>query len=374
METTALLWLMNELTHSPFMGTLVVTLRFLPMIVFAFIGGIIVDRFNRRAVLEFALLAVVLLSIALAVLVHLNLVQPWHLLVYSVLDGVATSFNHPARNTLIPNLVKKEHLLNAITLDYSSVMASRIVGSPLAGFIIDFAGTTPVFGLRAAGAMVAMLWVSQVKAPSTPAEARRDTPLQNFTEGLLYIGKNKEVLTQVLLYLLPFFVMNSYTGLLPYFATNYLHIGADLYGILNAAPGLGAVLATLILASLVNFRHKRLSLLVSGILQGIGLVLFAFSSYYILSLILLIFIGVVNTAFMTLNNTMIQEMITDQMRGRVLALREVTFGLGPAGSLISGALAAIIGVSSALGIAGGISLVVLLAIWMGIPKVRQHKE
>lgn len=374
LEMTALLWLMNQLTHSPFMGTLMVALRFLPMIVFAFIGGIVVDRFNRRTTLLCTLFFLALLSIILAVIVHLGKIQPWHLLVYSVLDGIAISFNHPARNTLVPNLVKKEHLLNAITLDNASVMASRMIGAPLSGFIISVAGTTPVLGLRAAGALVAMLWLSQVHAPPTPADARRNSPLRNFVEGMRYVGKNKSVLTQVLMYLLPFFVTNSYTGLLPYYATNNLHIGAELYGVMNAAPGLGSVLATFILASFISLRRKGSLLIISGIAQGICLILFAFSPFYFLSVVMLVFIGGFGNAFMTLNNTLIQEMITDQIRGRVLSLREVTFGLGPAGSLISGALASIMGVAFALGIAGGISLAVLFGIILAVPQTRKQRS
>jgi MFS family permease len=372
METTALLWLINQMTHSPFMGTLMVTLRFLPMVIFAFIGGIVVDRLNRRMVLIYALAASAVISLALALVVHLDLVQPSHILVYSVLTGVVSSFNHPARNTLVPNLVKREHYLNAITLDNASVTGSRIVGTPLAGLIITLAGTTPVLGLRAAGAVLAIFWLSWVRAPATPPEAREKTPFHNFAEGIRYVGEHKAVLSQVLLYLLPIFITNTYTGLLPYLATDYLHIGADLYGVLNAAPGAGALIATFTLASLVNFQRKGFFLLLGGIAQGVGLIFFAWSSVYLLSLLLLIVIGGANTTFMTLNNTIIQEMASDRMRGRVLSLREVSFGLGPAGSLISGAIAGSLGVPLALGTAGGAAILVLLAILVALPETRER--
>jgi MFS family permease len=367
METTALLWLLNQMTHSPFLGTLLVTLRYLPMAVFAFIGGIVADRLNRRLLLIYALSASAVLSIALAVIVHAGFVRPWHLLVYSALTGIVTSFNHPARNTLVPNLVEKEHYLNAITLDNASVTASRIIGAPLAGFIIGMAGTTPVLGMRGVGALLAIVWLSWLRAPATPRDAKKNTPISNLVEGIHYVGENRAVLTQVLLYLLPFFITNAYTGLLPYFATDNLHIGPDLYGILNAAPGAGALLATFPLAALTNLRRRGLILLLGGIAQGAGLIFFAFSSFYPLSLFLLVFVGAANTVFMTLNNTTIQEMITDQMRGRVMSLREVSMGLGPSGSLISGGIAGILGVPSALGVTGGIAIVVLLSIIIALP-------
>ncbi len=372
MEITALLWLLNDMTRSPFMGTLMVALRFLPATLFAFLGGIVADRSNRRTLLISALLASFVLSIALAAIVHLGAVRPWHLLVYSALSGVIMSFNHPARNTLVPNLVKKEHYLNAITLDNSSVTASRVVGAPLAGFIINYAGTTPVLGLRAAGALLAILWLLLVRVPQMSSDVRRKTPWHNFTEGMGYVWRRKDVLTQVLLYLLPIFITNSYTGVLPYFARNNLGVGPDLYGILNAAPGIGAVGATLILASFVRVRRKGLFLLLAGIAQGVGLLLFAMSPFYFVCVLLLIFVGGTNTVFMTLNNTLIQEIISDEMRGRVTALREVSMGLGPSGSLVSGALAGVIGVPLALGFAGSLSLVVLLGILVGIPRARHR--
>jgi len=192
-------------------------------------------------------------------------------------------------------------------------------------------------------------------------------------EGIHYVRKHRDVLTQILLYLLPFFVTSSYTGLLPYFATNNLHVGPDLYGILNAAPGAGALLATFNLAALVNLRRKGLILLLGGIAQGVGLIFFAVSSFYPLSLFLLAFVGAANTVFMTLNNTTIQEMITDQVRGRVMSLREVSLGLGPSGSLISGAIAGILGAPLALGFTGGLSIAVLLSILIALPRT-QHRR
>ncbi len=372
MEMTALLWLINEMTHSPFMGTLMVTLRFLPRIIFAFMGGIIADRVNRRNLLNYTLLAAAVLSITLAALVHANLIQPWHLLLYTTLMGIATSFNHPARSSLLPNLVKKEHYLNAITLDNAAVMVSRIVGAPLAGLIIALFGTTPVLGLKAVGAILAIFCVSKIHSTEKQSESKKESHISNFMEGIHYIWKNKIILTQVLLYLIPFFINNSYTGLLPYYATNVLQIGADLYGIMNAAPGAGSAIAILILASRINLRRKAFLLILAGIIQGVSLIAFGFLPAYLLSILLIIIIGGAGTIYEVLNNTLIQEMIPDQVRGRVMSLREVAFGLGPSFSLITGSMAGALGVSLALGIAGGVPAVILLAILIVVPRTRSR--
>ena len=370
METTALLWLLNEMTDSPLMGTLMVTLRTLPMIVFAFIGGIVADRINRRLLLMYSLGAAAIFSAALAVLVHLNLVQPWLLLLYAAITGVVTSFNHPARSTILPNLVKREHFLNAITMDNVSVTGSRILGASLAGVIVNFAGTTPVLGVRAAGAVLSLVWIYMLRVHDTPTEAKKTSPWNNLVEGLHYVGEHKQVLSQVLLYLVPIYVANSYTGLLPYFATNVLHIGPSLYGFLTAASGLGAILVTFILANIKNLSRSSWMLFAGGMTQGLLLVVFAFSAYYALAFTVLMLLGAVGTIFMTVNNTIIQQLITDQVRGRVMSLREVSFGLGPSGSLISGAAAGSMGVPFAFIIAGIITVVLLIALHFGIPQTK----
>ncbi len=356
------------------MGTLMVTLRALPMVVFAFIGGIVADRVNRRWLLVGALASSALFSIILAIFVHTESVQPWHLLLYSAITGITTSFNHPARSTLLPNIVKREHYLNAITMDNVSVTASRILGAILGGVIINYAGTTPALGLRAAGALLAMVWIIMIKEQKTPTEARRSSPWQNLKEGLQYVAKHKEVLTQVLLYLLPIFVTNSYTGLLPFFSTDVLHIDASQYGLLSAASGIGAIMVTFVLASFKDFSRMRSILLIGGMAQGLALIAFAFCTNYIAAIFVLIFIGAAGTIFMTINNTIIQQLVSDQVRGRVMSLREVSFGLGPAGSLISGAVAGSLGIPVALVIAGGITLAVLLGIRIGIPQASAPLE
>ncbi len=363
MEQTALLWLLNGMTGSPLWGTLYVSLRNIPTIVFAFIGGIVADRMNRRVLLIWTLSAAAAVSGVTAVLAYTGLLQPWHILVNGGLAGVLTSFNHPARHTLVPNLVKREHLLNAVTLDSGSVTASRIIGAPIAGLLIAILhGSTPVLGVKAIGGAAAILWLRNVEAPPTPPESRKKSPVRNFVQGMKYVGAHRDVLTQVLLYLLPYFVSNTYTGLLPYFATHVLNVGSLYYGFLQAAPGAGALTASLVLASRGNFKRKGLVLLIGGICQGAALVLFAFSPIYILSLCLLVIVGASNTTFMTLNNTVIQELIADEVRGRVMSLREVASGIGPGGSIISGHIAEAVSTPFAMQLAGGFAILVLLCI------------
>ena len=128
MQTAGILWLVNELTHSPLMLTVVGSVRFIPMLVFPIIGGVVADRVNRRNLLMAALLGAALLSVGLTLLVVTDIIALWHLIVINSLGGVLLSFNHPARHAIVPNLVERKHLLNAISLDTLSVQASGMVG------------------------------------------------------------------------------------------------------------------------------------------------------------------------------------------------------------------------------------------------------
>ena len=372
MEQTALLWMLNQMTGSPVWGTGYVALRHVPTIVFGFVGGVVADRMNRRLLLVVTLLLASGVSAATAVLAYTHNLLPWMILVNGGPAGVLGSFNHPARHTLVPNLVGKEHLLNAITLDSGSVTASRIIGAPIAGLLIGVFGSTPVLGIKAVGGALAVLWLRNMEAPPTPIESRKKSPVRSFVQGMQYVGSHRAVLTQVLLYLLPAFVTNTYTGLLPYIATNVMHVGPGHYGFLNAAPGAGALAASLTLASRRNFKRKSLVLLIGGISQGAALILFAISPVFVLSLILLVIIGASNTTFQNLNNTVIQEMIPDVVRGRVMSLREVASGVGPAGSVVSGHIAEAYDAPTALKLAGGFAILVLLCILLFTSKGKQR--
>lgn len=371
MELAALLWLVHDLTRSPFMLTLVGACRYIPMIFFSMIGGVVTDRMNRRNLLVLSLLAYAANSTVLGILVATKLVALWHIIVASLLIGVITSFNHPARSSMVPNLVQKEHLLNAISLDSASVMSARVIGMPIAGAIIGLAGVTPIFFLRAFGAVMATLWLSQVNVPPTPAAARKRDPWKNLVEGLRYVAGYGTVLLLVIIYILPMFANQTYTNFLPIYARELYQIGASGYGYLQAAPGLGSVIAMIFLASLGAGKNKARLLLWSGMILGISVAAMSLVPWLPIFLLLLVISGGMGTAFMALSTTLIQDLITDDIRGRVMSLREIAFGLGPALGLIIGVIAEKTGVLPAIAILGTVCFIVPLTVMIVSPKLRK---
>ncbi|MFH1003825.1 MAG: MFS transporter [Chloroflexota bacterium] len=368
MELAAVLWLTNQLTHSPLMLTVVGTAHYVAMIFFPIAGGVVADRINRRHLLIMALLASCLLSVALMVLTITGVIAVWHLAVISLLHGVAISFNHPARQSIVPNLVKREHLLNAISIDVLSVRGSSAIGMTAAGYLIAAVGTWPVFALRALGCLVAIDWLAQAHIPPTPPATRTQAPLQNLAEGFRYLRSHTAVLILVLMFALPYLLLNTYTNFIPVFASDILRVGAIGYGWLQGAPGIGGIICLVGLGLLTYYQNKFRLLIMAGVILGIGMVLFAVSPWLPLSLPLLVVVGGMNAAMIAVNSTIIQSAIPDEVRGRILSWRGIFFGLGPTVSLAFGALAQQSGVVLSLVLLGGISLVISLALIRLLPR------
>ncbi len=370
MEVAAILWLVWEMTHSPLMLTIVGSSRYMVMIFLPLIGGVVADRVNRRNLLIVSLLGSAVLSIALLALSLTGLITVWHLIVISLLTGTMTSFNHPARQSILPNLIKKEHLLNAVSLHSVSNLASRMIGMVIAGYLIAILGVTPIFGIRALGLLLAIFWLALIKVPPTPSAARERTLWHNLTEGFNYLRGNTIILIMLALYLVPVLAINTSTNFMPVFAQDILHIGAVGYGYFQGASGLGAALGLIGLAMLTYYTGKVKLLFGAGVILGISLLGFSASSWVSLSLPLLVLGGGMQAGFMALNTALIQNSVPDALRGRVMSWRDVAFGLGTVTSILFGAIARYTGVPFSLGLLGGIVLFVFFLLILLLPKFR----
>lgn len=370
MELAGLLWLVNDLTHSPLMLTIVGSCRYIPMVFFPIIGGMVADRMERRRLLMLTLLGSAFLSIILAILVKTGMVAVWHLVVLSLMSGVITSFNHPARQSIVPNLINKEHLLNAISLDSASVQASRFVATPFAGYLIAGHGVVPTFGLRAVGALLAICWLLFVKIELRPPHAAGKAPWLNVIEGFKYVRGDVLLLSLVPLYLIPMLTQNTTFNFFPIFARDILKIGASGYGFLQAAPGLGALASLVGLAALPFYRVKGSLLFITSSILGISLVLFSVSHWAVPSLLLMVVAGGMITTFTTINTALIQNHVSDAMRGRVMSLREIAMGVGPAGSLIFGFIAERTSVPFAVELLGIMCIAISFSLIFLLSKVR----
>ncbi len=327
METMAMAWLMKELTESPYFLGLLAVSRVAPLILFALLGGVVTDRVDRRKLLITCLLGGAFVSIVLLILVRAGSIAPWHLLVASALGAGLIGFNHPARAAIVPNLTPKEEWMNAIALDTISVRTATIIVAPITGYLISWYGTTMLFGARALGMGLAVVWLLMAKVPPTPIGGKKHGNWSNLNKGLIYAATSGLIMSLVLVFALREFQTEMTNVFLPFFADDILRSGATGFGYLNMANGVGALVGLFGIATLGNFSYKGWLIIGAGIFTGLFLFAFPLSQWLILSILLLFGVNAFGTIFENVSRTVLQTIVPDEMRGRVNSIREFVRGL-----------------------------------------------
>ena len=366
------MWLVLELTDSPLYLGLIGLVRAIPALVFVPLGGVLADRLNKRWLFFLTHIWTLGMNLLLAFLITLGIVNVWIVLGVTFLWAIAFAINDTTRQAFIPELVERTNLVNAISLNTTVFSTGRIIGPLLAGIIIARWNIAVSFYFTAILMVPLVLALLVIRIPNSPRPAKSGNILKNFGEGLGYVNKNRSVAWLLFLVALPTFFGMSYTVLLPIFARDLLGVGATGYGWLMSISSVGAVLASLGVANLGKFSHKGWLMLWIAITFGLLLVALAFSRWYPLSLLLVLLVGVTNTGYMTLANSLIQLLVPDELRGRVMSL----YLLNPIvvhhlGTLSLGALAAAIGTTSSLMTGGLIVSVLIAAMAIWIPRLRR---
>jgi Na+/melibiose symporter-like transporter len=234
---------------------------------------------------------------------------------------------------MIPNLTPKHEWMNSIALDTISVRAASILSAPLAGSFIAFFGTAPLFGISTVGLLMAFFWLMRIHVPANNAVAKKHGSWQNLSRGLKYVATNGLILCLVLVFALREFQHEMSSTFLPFFADSILNSGPTGFGYLNMAQGIGGAVGLFGIATLGNFKYKGRLIIFSGILVGLLLVAFSLSQVLFLSFLLLTAANGFGTVFENVGRTALQSIVPDEMRGRVMSLREVI--RGAVGSFVS---------------------------------------
>ena len=351
MQNIAQSWLVYRLTGSSLLLGAVGFAGQIPVFLVAPIGGATADRHNRHRLVIATQVASMLLAFVLAGLTLSGKVQVWHIFVLAALLGAVNSFDIPARQSFLVDMVGKNDLMNAIALNSAMFNGARIVGPAIAGVLVAGIGEGWCFFVNAVSyiAVIVGLLMMQVEAPRRLAAG---PPLQHIIEGFRFVKRTGPILTLLLLLGLVSVAAMPYSVLMPVFADRILHGGARGLGILMGATGIGALLGALTLAARSGLRG--LGLWIAWSCGGFGafLILFSFSRYFWLSTALLIPVGFCMMIELSASNTLIQAIVPDELRGRVMATYSMMLmGMGPFGALLAGALADRIGapVTVALG-------------------------
>ncbi len=370
MQSVAQSWLVYRLTGSALLLGSVGFASQVPVFLFAPLGGITADRYNRRHIVIGTQVAAMLLAFILAALTLLHKVQVWHVFVLASLLGVVNAFDIPGRQSFLVDMVGKEDLMNAIALNSSMFNGARVIGPAIAGILVAKIGEGWCFFVNAVSYIAVIIGLLMMNVRS-PARAAMASPLEHMMEGFRFVNRTGPIRALLLLLGLVSLVGMPYVVLMPIFADQILHGGARGLGILMGATGVGALLGALTLA----FREgvKGLGRWVAWCSAGFGasLVVFSLSHNFWVSVILLLPVGYTIMLQMASSNTLIQAMVPDALRGRVMAVYSMMFmGMAPIGALFGGALAERLGAPLTVAIGGLASVAGACWFALHLPKIR----
>ena len=373
MQQVAVGWLVYRLTESPLVLGIVGFGSQFPTFLMAPLAGALADRWSRYHMVVVAQTLAMVQALALAALVLGGVVQVWHVIALSVAQGIINGLDIPARQSLLVRMVEgPEDLPNAIALNSSMFNAARLVGPAIAGVLIGLVGEGPVFLLNGLS-YVAVLWaLAKLRVPRGSSLPQAGSVLLAMREGFRYGFGFAPVRTILLLLALVSLLGFPYVVLLPVFARDVLGGDSATLGLLTSAAGLGALVGALYLASRSSVRGLGRAITLATVLFGSGLMAFSFSRNVWLSAALLLITGfgvMVTTASM---NTILQTLVEEEMRGRVMSLYTMAFvGMSPLGSLLGGWLALHIGAPATLLMGGGACVLVAVGFGSRVPALRE---
>lgn len=359
-------WLVYRLTGSLLLLGIVGFCGQIPTLLLAPFAGVLVDRWDRRRILLLTQVLSMLQSVALAALVFSGGITIPLVLALQVLQGIINSFDTPARQAFVVEMLEdRADLPNAIALNSSMVNASRILGPSIGGVVIAAVGEGWCFTADAISylAVLASLMAMQVERRQLPP---RDTRmLDELRTGFHYVSHFLPVRSALILLSLVSLLGMPYTVLMPAIASGTLHGGPHTLGFLMAASGVGALVGALYLASRRSVVGLGDMMVISTTAFGVGLVAFSFSRVLWLSLLVLPLVGGGMMVTMAATNTIIQTIVTEELRGRVMAFYTMAFlGTAPIGSLVAGVVAERIGPTQTI-LAGGVCCLAV-AVWFGL--------
>jgi MFS transporter, DHA1 family, staphyloferrin A biosynthesis exporter len=365
-------WLLYDLTGSSILLGLLNGARAIPFLVAGPIAGVVADRVDRRKLLLLVEQFLFATAFIMGWLAATGSVAPWHLFVFTLCTGIAWSFTDPVRQTLIPNVVPKKDLVNAVALNSVANNATKVMGPALGGLLIALFGVAGNFFVQALAYVGVLTMIYRMAVPRTPAQARQSSMFANMKEGLRYVWSNTLVLALILIALVPRLLAVPYQTLMPIFQKDVLGVGPAGLGMLMAAPGVGGLIALLTLASIAGrVKRQGVLMLTAVILLGTFLVIFSQTTSFNIALLTLVGAGGCQVMFNATVNTLLHLTVPDELRGRVMSIYMLDRGLMPAGALLAGTSAHLIGAPATTGLMGfSVVLLGMVLAWR-VPLIRR---
>lgn len=337
--------------------------RAVPILFFTLLGGVIADRMERRKLLFTTQFVMMILAFLLAGLRTADLLQPWMAFAIAVGRGITSSFNQPARQSLVSELVPSADLPNAIALNSATMNLTKVIGPAVGGVLISVIGVAGAFYINGASYIGVLTSLSLMQLPPRKAKSRKEGILTELVEGFVYMRGQVALLTLIFMPLMALLFGNPYQTMLTIFAKDVFKVGSTGLGVMQSVAAVGSVLSAIIMASSGEspyFVHKMLLALFGF---GSGILVLSFSPWYLLALPALLCIGGCMQTYQTSNNTLLQLKVNPVYRARVLSMLFLQRGLVPLGTMLVGFGSTLVGPRLALGGMAGVLLLLSAIIY-----------
>lgn len=365
-------WLVLRLENdSPLALVLVMVSFAAPMTIVSLVGGALADRFSKKYLIIISQTANAVMTFVLAMMDASGAIWFGAVLIIGVVNGAMMAINMPSRQAIISDIVPESRLMNAVALNNSAMNLTRIIGPAMAGFLIIFIQTSGVFYLISIIYVFSALSLLMVRVDTAQSKSAKKSVGKDIIEGLRYVWNDVNLRGLILMAFIPSLFGFTLFALLPVWAREALNVNSSDLGILMTMMGVGALIGTLGLAAIRRFSRRGLLLLGCGIVWGVMLVGLANSQIYPVAMPFLLIIGLISSVYMSLNMTLTQLSAAPEMRGRVMSIMMMTFGLMPIGALPFGTIAEYIGTANSLTISGALLALLILAFGLAYPAFRR---
>lgn len=363
MQIYGMFWHVSTLANEPIAVSGIGVARFVPILLFSLLAGVAADRLDRRRVMFATQTLMALVAVLLGSLTRQGQIQLWHIYALTAVQAAAISFDLPARQAMVPNLVSRQDLPNAFSMTSIAFSLGSILGPVLSGVVIASLGQEYVYLINAfsfVAVLAALILMGPLPKGERAPTAHRRSGLADIREGIQFILHQPLILSSMILDFLACFFSMANT-LLPFVAKNVLHVGEIAYGWLSAAQSVGAVLISLIFSQLNQVRRQGALLLQAVVIFGLATVIFGLSQNFWLTSAALMVAGAADAVSVIVRNTIRQLNTPDFIRGRMVSINQIFFSGGPQlGEIESGLVGQAFGVPAAI-VVGGVGCV--LSVW-----------
>ena len=362
-----------DLTNDTFMVALVGSAFAPPILIFSVFGGTFADRWDRKKMIQYSQFAISIVAGTVGVAIWQDWISIWFLMVAGFAQGVCWSFMMPARQSIIPQLVSKSEITNAIALSASGMALMTLSGPGLGGLAYAWLGPANTYFLITGLMLIAFVMMAGVKITGEAAalKRRQEAVLKEVWEGLQYSARNRTILILFMLLLATTMTSMSFRSLMPAQVDIIFEGGPRELGILMSMIGVGALLGSLFIAGLTENMRRGVVLLAATGLSAAAILVSTFVSIFFVAMIAMMVLGLGDAGRRSLNAAMLMEQADEEHRGRVMGIYMLNFGLTPIGAIPLGILAQATRIEVAFAVAGCVLAAAVLLTWVLTPRIRR---